>query len=386
MAGAGVYIWGNFASEAKTLSGSVFRCGSADPTVRFSCYRAALERYYPEEKTIDGYIRDIENERFIFNKGEDKSYAVFGTNCHTFYHALGDFVGSHTDNDIINYLRSGLTKCTSGYMMGLYKRTALKQGFSDEILSRLYEACRPDERKSCAHEIGHLLHDKYTVSILKTLDDVSLRNFGFEYPRSYSYKTFSQSNLEAPFDECRRLLPKTKQVFCYTGVGHNLFLFSEFSPRGYVTQLEECSTIASLESRNQCIAFLLFRIGINEAAPRFLSSQFLDGIKVCKESAEESKLEDAKVHCYRGVGGGMGLFLESEYPEEDITEEIIPYINKVIEEYIFFCEQSEQEFISDCFRGLLGTNFRGLYNALDISHEGIEKLFPELRSIDDVVG
>lgn len=382
---AGWYFLGVQSVAGKTLTKDVAYCNNVDAKLRFSCYRATIERYY-DGKSLEQYLRNIENKEDITYHASSSPYAIFGANCHTFYHALGDFIATNDDGDISVALRWGPTKCTSGYMMGFYKRTALEQGFSLDTLKSLYNGCRIDERKSCAHEIGHLLHDAYTVSILKTLDDISFRKYDFVYPQEYRYKTFEESDLNAPFERCREIVPEEKQSLCYTGVGHNLFIYSEFSPDGYKSQFNECDKSTTGENKEQCFAFLLFRIGINDVAPRFLGSRFEEGREVCKESTALINREDFKWHCYRGVGGGIGLFVESEYPDERITEENIPQIKNVLQKYAELCEESEEEFVEECFRGLLGTQFRQFYEAFDLHNDRIEKVLPTLKDEDEVVG
>jgi len=301
------------------FSKDVEQCNFVERQLRFSCYRSVIEKYY--EGDLKEFMEKTENNADLTFKGKDTSYAIFGTNCHTFYHALGDLIATnYTEPDVQSALKHCSLSCTNGCMMGLYKRTALGNGFPTDLLKEFYRACREEARHQCAHEIGHLLHDKYTESILKILDDLSYERYGFSYFEVYNYVLFENPDLDAPFQECRQILPRDELSYCYTGVGHNLFLFSEFSPDGYKAQLQECINIEE-GNREDCFGFLLFRIGINSVAPKFLSSQFVDGNEICEDAISIIGRDDLMYHCYKGVGGGIGLFIESEYPEYFIDAE-----------------------------------------------------------------
>ena len=336
----------------------------------------------------------VENDADLTFKGKDTSYAIFGTNCHTFYHAVGDLIATEsTEPDIQSALNNCSLSCTNGCMMGLYKRTALENSFPTDLLKEFYEVCRDEEKHQCAHEIGHLLHDKYTTSILQTLDNLTKEQYGFSYPKEYNYTLFEKGNLNAPFEECRKILPKDERSYCYTGVGHNLFLFSEFSPDGYKTQLQECMNIKE-GNQEDCFGFLLFRIGINSVAPKFLSSQFVEGNEVCENAVDIIERGDLIYHCYKGVGGGIGLFMESEYPEYFIDEELpifseqftvddIKNIKKSLLAFAKLCEASPSETLqNECFQGLLGTRFKTLYLLFGVKHKQIEKLLPNLSNFE----
>lgn len=376
---------GKFAQE-------IASCSLIEKQLRFSCYRNIIEEYYQGD--LEKFLENIENDAVLTFKGKDTSYAIFGTNCHTFYHAVGDLIATEsTELDIQSALNDCPLSCTNGCMMGLYKRIALENDFSTDILKEFYEVCRPEERHQCAHEIGHLLHDKYTTSILQTLDTLSYEQYDFRYPQEYNYTLFENTNLNAPFEECRNIMPEDELSYCYTGVGHNLFLFSEFSPEGYKTQLQECMSIGE-DNQENCFNFLLFRIGINSGASRFLSSQFIEGNEVCKDAIAIIERDDLANHCYKGIGGGIGLFIESEYPEyfiegdlpifsEEFTVDDIKSIKKSLLDFAVLCEASPGEVLqSECFQGLLGTRFKILYLLFGVKYEQIEKLLPDLDNFE----
>lgn len=373
------------------FSRDIEQCNFIEKQLRFSCYRSVVEKYYKGD--LEKFLSKVKNDASLTFKGKDTSYAIFGTNCHTFYHAVGDFIATNnTEPDIKSALNHCSLSCTNGCMMGLYKRTALENGFPTDLLKEFYGACREGEKHQCAHEIGHLLHDKYTESILKTLDELSYENYNFSYPEVYNYALFENPNLDAPFKECRKVVPEDEHSYCYTGVGHNLFLFSEFSPDGYKSQLQECMNIEGT-NQEKCFGFLLFRIGINGVAPKFLSSQFVEGNEICEDAVGIIGRDDLMFHCYKGVGGGIGLFIESEYPEyfidadlpifdEEYTLDDIKKIKQALLDFAMLCEASPQNFVKECFQGLLGTRFKTLYLLFGVEQETIEELLPNLDDFE----
>src|SRR5690242_11509439 len=78
------------------FSQEISKCNSAKSELRFSCYRSALETAYGSRKFTgpEEFNREIEGNTALNFHSDDNSYAVFGTNCHTFYHAVGDFIAT----------------------------------------------------------------------------------------------------------------------------------------------------------------------------------------------------------------------------------------------------------------------------------------------------
>ena len=381
-----VEVQGKFVQE-------IANCNFVEKQLRFSCYRNVLENYY-KGGDIKSFLDKVENNASLSFKGKDTSYAIFGTNSHTFYHAVGDFIAiNNREVDIQSALNLCSRSSTNGCMMGLYKRTALEAGFPTDLLKEFYDVCREEEKYQCVHEIGHVLHDKYTTSILGILDSLTEEQYDLRYSEEYSYTLFENANLNAPFEECKQIVPEDEYAYCYTGVGHNLFLFSEFSRDGYKTQFQECMDIKE-DNREECFGFLLFRIGINSVASKFLSSQFVEGNEICKDATAIIGRDDLTYHCYKGVGGGIGLFIESEYPKyfidaelpifnEDFTVNDIKDIKRVLLDFATLCESSPEEAMqTECFKGLLGTRFNILYLLFGVKHEQIEKLLPNLDDFE----
>ena len=317
------------------------------------------------------------------------SYAIFGTNCHTFYHAAGDFMATYSNESVQKILDLGPTTCTNGYTMGVYKRLALKNHYATDTFKEFYKVCKKGAENQCAHEIGHVLHDKYSYSVLKTLDNISSEDYQLAYPQKYDYVTFDKNtaeNLDKPFEECKKIMPdENKLAQCFTGVGHNLFLFAEFSKDHYKAVFDECENVSET-NRDECYGFLVYRIGINEAGTKFLSKDFEGGRKVCDEIAERAKRPELKEHCYRGIGGGIGLFVDSEYALTEINEKNLFSIKNQLLGYLKLCENSDREFVNSCFAGLFGTKFAKFYDLLKIYYEKIEQLRPSWDSDFEVVG
>ena len=99
-------------------------------------------------------------------------------------------------------------------------------------------------------------------------------------------------------------------------------------------------------------------------------------------------------HCYKGVGGGIGLFIESEYPEyftdaelpifsEQFTIDDIKRIKQSVLGFAKLCEASPGAILqNECFQGLLGTRFKTLYLLFGVKYEPIEKLLPNLDNFE----
>lgn len=381
------------AKENTKFLGSVSKCNSAESSWRFSCYRSVIDKYH--KGNLAGLLTELRADKHlkldsIFSKKEEVSYAIFGTNCHTFYHAVGDFIAVDADSrgiDVKAALNSCPSTCTGGCVMGLYKRVALENNFSSDLLKRFYNICRGGERNQCSHEIGHVLQDKYFSSILKPLDELSEKEYGLKPEREYRYVTSATIDFDAPFEECREIIPENKWAQCFTGIGHNLFLFSEFSPDGYESMVNECNKIAG-HNKDECLSFLIYRIGINKGATKFLSDKFDEGRKVCADTVAVTGREDLKHHCYVGIGGGIGLFADSEFASLEINEKNTSDIEKQLMYLANLCDGSEGEFINYCLRGLLGTGFVKLYSSLNVYHEKIEQVILEIDAENDfeVVG
>lgn len=366
------------------LPQDIHKCNAEPKEMRFSCYRSALDRHFTGD--LEGFLKEVENNASISFESTDKSYAIFGTNCHTFYHAVGDFIATKSKTSSISQnLQLCPTMCTSGCIMGLYKREALASQFSEEVLKDFFQSCRQLEKKSCAHEIGHVLHDKYFYSILKILDGLSVQNYQLKLSQNYKYQTFEQLDLNAPFDECRKLVDEKYLPYCYTGVGHNLFLFSEFASDGYKAQFAECDNLKGA-NQEKCFAFLIYRIGINDVATKFLAGKFEEGLKTCDDAISSAGKPNLKFHCYVGLGGGLGLFIESEFLYSELSQDKIQELREQLSGIYELCEKAPKEFINDCYKGLLGTRFKDLYKSLNLHNPTIEKILPTIESDFEVVG
>ena len=385
-------------NRIKLLVAEVATCNSTSKELKFSCYRKTIEKYYRGD--LKGFYKEvIKDERALNFKGkEDASYAIFGTNCHSFYHAAGDFIATNiepksTIESAVNYCT---TACTSGCVMGLYKRVALDRGYSEDLLRQLYAACPSESNHQCAHEIGHILHDKYTYSTLKVIDKISTDNYGLKPAKNYSYTTYpnEKKSLELPFEVCNKLLPDGERSYCYTGIGHNLFMFSEFAPGGFKTQYKECSAL--VENKENCYSFLVYRIGINDAAVKFIQKNIELGNHVCQTAVDDVLREDPTMsreellkHCYRGVGGGIGLYVDSEFTNTYIDRLDKTTVGDRLKPYGLLCESVDIAYIRACYEGLLGTRYKKLYMKFKMNIDWIDKILPELekdKSNFEVVG
>src|SRR5581483_11806656 len=209
-------------------------------------------------------------------------------------HAVGDFIATTKPSsplpELVKYCPS---TCTSGCIMGLYKRVALQNKYAESTMKEFSKDCPSDSTAQCSHEIGHNLHDKYTYAILKLVDGISKDKYYLTQPENYQYVTTTDPNLDAPFDDCKKLVSEDQLPYCFTGIGHNMFLFAEFSKDGYQSSFDEC---AGLDPSHQsdCYAFLIYRIGINDAATKFLSGKAEAGNALCDSAVAMSKRPDLK--------------------------------------------------------------------------------------------
>ncbi|MDZ4260314.1 MAG: hypothetical protein U1A25_01490, partial [Candidatus Sungbacteria bacterium] len=368
-----------FRGVSSPLAKNVAECNNILKQNRFSCFRAALERNY-KGGDLGFFVKSIEQDTTIDLHSQDNSYAIFGTNSHTFYHALGDLMATYDSRPIEDIVSLCPLTSTSGCAMGLHKRIALRNAYMPDTHQSFYAACRNAEKHQCAHEIGHTLHDEFMSSILQILDDITEKQFGLAPAKQYQYVSAKKQNLNAPFETCKKVLPEEEWNFCFTGIGHNMFLFAEFSPEGFAGQFKSCEEVPQI-NRDACLSFLLFRIGINEAAPRFLSNDIEGGNKICADALKNANREDLAAHCYKGIGGGIGLFLESEFPllrvhaaTRAMQREILRGPN--------LCEQAPKQFRTECLMGILGTRYLLLYKQSGVRHEGVEILIPQIGNFE----
>ncbi len=369
-----------------TFASTVDFCNKEPANQRFSCFRSALEKYYgtQDPSTLAQIIHDDPGLSF---ETKDSSYAIFGTNCHTFYHALGDFIATKGAGQKLETLLGQCSLvCTGGCVMGLYKRTALNENFATEVLKHFAQACPKESKHQCSHEIGHVLHDKYTYSVLKPIDEISAKEYALALQKDYRYTTFDNADLNAPFEDCKKVVAEEELAYCYTGIGHNMFLFSEFNDKGYDSSYEECRGLTNSENKNSCFDFLVYRIGINDAAVKFLSGDFEAGRKVCDDVVIGTGRAETKQHCYKGIGGGVGLFLESEFANLTVTPENIERVRQNVMSHIDLCEASVEEYKLDCYKGLFGTRVKKFYKDLNLTNDIIEKLLPQISDGFEVVG
>ncbi len=361
-------------------------CNTSPANYRFSCFRSALEKHYGSHD-ITTLAQAIHDNKGVSFTSADSSYAIFGTNCHTFYHALGDFIATKgAGQDVGALLKDCSLSCTGGCVMGLYKRTALDNSYSTELLKHFWDVCPKDAKHQCTHEIGHVLHDKYTYSVLKPIDELSAREYALALAKDYKYTTFERADLDTPFEDCKKIVPEEELAYCYTGIGHNMFLFSEFNDKGYQSSFDECNRLQDVENKNSCLDFLVFRVGINDAAVKFLSGDFDAGRKVCEDVVVGSTRSDVKQHCYKGIGGGIGLFLESEFSNLTVTPENIERVRENVMKHIDLCEASIEEQKLNCYKGLFGTRVKKFYKELNLTNDIVEKLLPQISDGFEVVG
>lgn len=355
------------------------RCNIVSEEERFSCFRAGLENY--PMSNLEEHIAHVELlvPKFTTNS-EDTSYAIFGTNCHTFYHALGDFVAMHAEGRSVEELiKIGTMRCTAGYAMGFFKRLAYEHDYHDQYISNILEACPSPAWNSCVHEVGHVLHDKYTQPILALLDPITEKQYGVQVVPPATDRSSYALDLTRPFEDCRALVPEDDWPYCYTGIGHNMFLFGAFNPKGYLAELDRCVGVSDVENQEECNEFLIYRIGVNYAAPLFLSSSFDEGKTICQNAVARASTPNEQEYfeqCYLGVGGGIGLYIDSELLSIDPASGDIPRLKEDLARYARLCNRMPEGYQDNCTLGLLGTNYLKAYLKYRMFDPTIERLIP----------
>lgn len=371
----GAYASGFF--DNHLLVRSMKRCESVSKEERFSCFRATLEQR--ANGGLVHYMAQLNELAPQFTKTGDNSYAVFGTNCHTFYHALGDYAAMHAEGRSVEELLTlGDMRCAAGYVMGLFKRLTYENNYRGEYLSRMYDLCPHAEKNSCAHELGHDLYDKHAEPILALLDEITFERYGVTIG-SRAVRERGPVDLTKPFEECRAMLPENEWPYCFTGVGHAMFLFGEFNPDGYIAELESCTSVEDLERQEECNEFLIYRIGVNYAAPLFLQSSFEEAEAVCDEAAAEASVPNTHEYleqCYLGVGGGVGLYVDSELLAVPPESEDIPQLKESLIRYAHLCNRVPEAYGDNCYLGILGTNYLDAYLKYRMFDPTIERLVP----------
>lgn len=376
-----------FFLDTNNLSDNLTACQDSTTQERFSCFRAVIEEHFTDSN-LEAYVSYVQANAFTENETGGGEYAIFGTNCHTLYHALGDFVAAHRGTlPLKEAVLLGDIRCAGGYYMGFYKRNTYLNNYDDASIKAIYETCPEFAEVECAHELGHDLYEKYSHSILTVLDEISRTKYGMDIPK----RTASSSmhvDLKSAFADCNTYLPEHLQPYCHSGVGHNMFLFGEINPGGYLAELANCEEVGDLADQKMCSEFLVYRVGINYAAPLFLNSRPDEGSNICEEIAEAARPSDKEEylrHCYLGVGGGIGLFVDSEFLATEPEEDKIPQLKTELLHYANLCELTSEPFKETCFTGLFGTNFIDGYLKFRIHQPTIEKLIPYIEDFK-VVG
>jgi hypothetical protein len=343
----------------------VQKCNEVSDKLRFSCYRKVIANYY--SGNLGGYIKsldDISNGLFTNN---DTSYAIFGTNCHTFYHALGDFMAAQPSGDV----KLCPDTCTGGCVMGFLKRKAYGFNYDSKKTSELFDSCADSQKAICAHEIGHIFNDKFQIPVLERINDLTRASGMFVGDSdSTSYEKIGEE--EKAFDGCRSVVPAEHLASCYEGVGHNIFLFMEFSLAGYDNVVKKCVNLTSSD-KDVCYSLLAYRVGINEVASEFLRNKFEEGNTECSNVLDSIGEKKYLENCYQGLGRGIGLFLQSQYPgQESRTKSETLILTAKLVRYSDLCRHAKPGYDTFCYEGLVGTKFLDYYSSLNLKIDAIE--------------
>lgn len=96
-------------------------------------------------------------------------------------------------------------------------------------------------------------------------------------------------------------------------------------------------------------------------------------LTICRDSALLIGRDDLKEICYRGLGSGIGMFIESAGYDRHFSEKRASRIKKDILNLATLCTKSEKDFVGSCYKGLFETPFKKLYYSLHIDDPKINE-------------
>ena len=354
-----------------SLKESVLNCLQSPQIERFSCYQRAIDNHY--NNNLESYVSSIEFQVDEFFVDDVSNYGTFGTSCHTFYHAVGDFISRQVPlEDFDQAVDLCSNNCTGGCLMGLYMRKGLQESYSTESLLSLKNYCIQDQETLCSHTLGHVYNDAYTGSNLKLIDEISKEKYEFEL-EDYSYDVTEHPSLSKAYGACRGLEDESLIYHCNIGVSHNLFLFLDFSEVGYGESAKSCSDLEEEVDQIRCSSGLAFRVGRNSVTRKFLDGDFQEGNSECSSVTKSVGREGVLENCYVGLGDGIGGTLISKYPDislldKDRKEDYIQQLS----ENISLCNNAASGYVNACFNGLLHGRTLDDYLKYDISNSAAD--------------
>lgn len=298
-----------------TIAEKVASCNVEKVERKFSCYRALLDGIY-KGQPIEEFVRAIEQDSSISFKKRADPIGVFGTNCHNFYHALGDFIASESQDhvNLEEFFELCPSTCTGGCYMAAFKRNVMNQDYSSESIQKNLTACTKLSPYACSHEYGHLLHDSATQPVMQIVDEISSKSFGLSYVNGNSYEVLDKIGADELFTSCSNLENGLGGI-CNTGIGHNMFLLIDYSQNGLSQAVSECSDYftKSLDI-SECKRQIIYRTGINKVASLYLSGEFEAGFEKCSEVVALTGEPDLLEYCFYSLGRGLGWLFISENP------------------------------------------------------------------------
>ncbi|MEM3086398.1 MAG: hypothetical protein QXT68_04575 [Halobacteria archaeon] len=337
-------------ASAPDFQERILFCGREPSPARMPCFKWAIADMWARGMNLTGIAAyDRYTREPHVSPGDVGS--PFGNNCHTFYHAVGEFIAENLAQEPERAMALAPPTCTGGAYMAILHRLHLVHGYDPEMLRRAYRAC-PDVPAICAHVVGHALFDKHVSSILEDLDRITASRYG-KSPRPYRYA--GDTNHSAAFAECREVVEPGNAEQCYTGIAHSFFLATKHRSVDYRDILQECEKTPDF--LKECRSNFALRFGFGEVAPILIENNSTGAVAECALLGP-----DLQADCHRGAGGGLGLWLEAQIVGIEGDRMTPEDASGFIRRHVNLCRSMVPEYVPACIRGMVGTPaFKGLY-------------------------
>lgn len=341
----GFFLWNNAPRRLETkYIQATEKCKFEDEHFRTACYKNMVKIFLSENPKAKRDFYKIFLPHIIKKSDLDSDASIYMTplssNCHVFMHVVGEVqaeihFASNPENpeDLLEILS---TECRLGDRVGAIMRLAKLKDFDSDYIDRLHQACLlgiknagEADMQQCAHALGHVYFDKYVF-------DTSPLHDG-DY--SIELGEIKEEDIERAFLECSKLSPLEKSG-CFNAVAHSFYHLGHFFYHAEIAidndfsfLFEGCQGLKQF--RETCLEALVYRIGLNEVGPYFLTQNHKRGNHICQEISESIGAKYASF-CYLGIGTFLAQIIR-EYDNEELKTK---------------CEFVEESHRSDCYTGL----------------------------------
>ena len=329
--------------EAKYIEATK-KCQFADEHYRLACYKDIIKTFLSEHPRAKGDFYKTFLPHIIRKpdlEGDARRYMTsLSSNCHVFMHAVGevqaDIHFAQNPENPEELLEILSTECRLGDRVGAITRLAKLKNFDSDYIDRLHGACLKGiknageaDMQQCAHALGHVYFDKYVF------DTSPLHDGDF----SIQLGEIKSESIQKAVTACSELSP-LEQSGCFNAVAHSFYHVGHFFyhkeievDRDFSFFFNGCQGLK--EFRDVCFKALIYRIGLNQAGPYFLTENYQEGNRICQRILESIGSEFADF-CYTGVGTFLGQIIH-EYGKEELKTK---------------CELIEANHKKECYKGL----------------------------------